>query len=211
MSTMHGSTPQNAPADGQVNGHPQPSIQLGDPKGKFGLHHILRTGFPGLQTCFEAQEILCQAWMPNVAKILVCQACMSFGEKADVIVQNHHMIHPSSYATKWYITLYTSSTFEFSAQLRIWDAFLLEGTELLVIIALAILWGLKGILFRRCITCQAYNSQTDYIQHPKADFESIMNSLSGSYVIQNEDAFMEWCRKRLKRWKKGRVTGKIEV
>lgn len=71
MSTMHGSC--SPTANGHTNGDipHQPAMRLGEPSNKFSLHHILRTGFPGLQVCFEAQEILCQAWMPNVAKILV--------------------------------------------------------------------------------------------------------------------------------------------
>ena len=69
MKSMHGdiSSPQN----GNANGSPAPAMRLGDPRNKFSLHHILRNGFPGLQICFEAQEILCEAWMPNVARILV--------------------------------------------------------------------------------------------------------------------------------------------
>lgn len=62
--------------------------------------------------------------------------------------QDKHGIHPSSYATKWYITLFTSSTFSFEMQLRIWDAFLLEGREVLIVVSLAIIWGLRGgVLF----------------------------------------------------------------
>lgn len=62
--------------------------------------------------------------------------------------QENHGVHPSAYATKWYITLFTSSTFTFEMQLRIWDAFLLEGRELLVVVSLAIIWGLRGMFNR---------------------------------------------------------------
>lgn len=152
LQSMHGriDPPQNGHANGTTDSTKQPPMHLGDPRNKFSLHHILRNGFPGLQVCFEAQEVLCQAWMPNVAKILVRLAsCSPLSIAAQILLdgQNHHLIHPSSYATKWYITLYTSSTFEFSTQLRIWDAYLLEGTELLVVVALAILWGLRGTFF----------------------------------------------------------------
>lgn len=147
MRSMHGdaSTQQNGHSNGSADpDKTPPAMRLGDPRSKFSLHHILRNGFPGLQVCFEAQEILCEAWMPNVARILV-SALLPFSMQSDAIcLQNQHYIHPSSYATKWYITLYTSSTFEFSTQLRIWDAYLLEGSEFLVIVALAILWGLRG-------------------------------------------------------------------
>lgn len=69
MKSMHGDI--TSPQNGNANGSPAPAMRLGDPRNKFSLHHILRNGFPGLQVCFEAQEILCEAWMPNVARILV--------------------------------------------------------------------------------------------------------------------------------------------
>lgn len=53
------------------------------------------------------------------------------------------MISSTSYVTKWYITLFTNS-FPFQMQLRIWDAFFLEGQDVIVIVAVAIIWTLKG-------------------------------------------------------------------
>lgn len=54
------------------------------------------------------------------------------------------MISSTSYATKWYITLF-ANTFPFQTQLRLWDAFILEGRDTIVIIALAIIWVLRGL------------------------------------------------------------------
>lgn len=53
------------------------------------------------------------------------------------------MISSTSFVTKWYITLFANS-FPFQTQLRIWDAFFLEGRDVIVIVAVAIIWDLKG-------------------------------------------------------------------
>ena len=57
------------------------------------------------------------------------------------------MISTTSYATKWYITLF-ANTVPFQTQLRLWDAFLLDGSDFLVVTAVAIVWTLKGM---RCL------------------------------------------------------------
>lgn len=49
------------------------------------------------------------------------------------------MISTSAYGTKWYITLFANSV-PFATQLRLWDGFLLEGLDFLVITAVAIIW-----------------------------------------------------------------------
>ena len=53
------------------------------------------------------------------------------------------MISTTSYATKWYITLFANSV-PFQTQLRIWDAFLLEGYDVFVAVAVAIVWVYRG-------------------------------------------------------------------
>lgn len=58
-------------------------------------------------------------------------------------MQKTHSISTSSYATKWYITLFANSV-PFATQLRLWDALLLEGLDFLVIAAVAIIWRFKG-------------------------------------------------------------------
>ena len=52
------------------------------------------------------------------------------------------MIPSTSYTTKWYITLFANSI-PFQTQLRLWDAFFLEGRDLIVIVAIAVLWVFK--------------------------------------------------------------------
>lgn len=57
--------------------------------------------------------------------------------------QSKNMISSTSFVTKWYITLF-ANTVPFQTQLRLWDAFLLEGRDVLVVTAVAILWVVKG-------------------------------------------------------------------
>ena len=53
------------------------------------------------------------------------------------------MISSSAYATKWYITM-NSNVVPFKTQLRLWDVFMLEGLDLLIIVAVGIIWSLRG-------------------------------------------------------------------
>ena len=58
-------------------------------------------------------------------------------------VQEDLGVQVSAYATKWYITLF-ANVVPFRTQLRIWDIMLLEGREVLVLIAIGIVWSLRG-------------------------------------------------------------------
>lgn len=59
-----------------------------------------------------------------------------------------HMVSTTSYATKWYITLFANSV-PFQLQLRLWDAFLLEGHDIFVVVAVALVWVYRGRLTAR--------------------------------------------------------------
>jgi hypothetical protein len=54
------------------------------------------------------------------------------------------MISGTSYATKWYITLF-SNTVPFRTQLRLWDAFFLDGQDVMVMMSFSIIWAFKGL------------------------------------------------------------------
>ncbi|KAJ6623042.1 rab-GTPase-TBC domain-containing protein [Mycena sp. CBHHK59/15] len=90
-----------------------------------------------------------------------------------------HTISTTSYATKWYITLFSNSV-PFQTQLRLWDAFLLEGTDLFVAVAVAIVWVYR-----------------DHITSATASFETILSLLSSFFVPQDEDALLLWIEKTL--------------
>jgi len=86
------------------------------------------------------------------------------------------MISASSYATKWYITLF-ANTVPFHTQLRIWDALFLDGRDVLVMTSVAIIWAFRASL-----------------ASPNATFETILNCLSSYYVPEDEDALFRWIR-----------------
>ncbi|GAA6005608.1 TBC domain-containing protein [Rhodotorula paludigena] len=130
---------------------------------QYRLGHIFANDFPGLDECFFVQEKLIELFMPDVHQAFV-----------------EHCILPSAYAVKWYITLFTNS-FPFATQLRLWDALLLEGLDVLIIIAVAIIWH-----FRHDFTASS------------ASFESIVSSLSAYFLVESDDALLRWIRKTLR-------------
>ncbi|KAG8876702.1 hypothetical protein FRB97_003997 [Tulasnella sp. 331] len=128
----------------------------------FDMHSIFSPGFPGLLESIYVQERLTEMLMPDVFT--------SFKK---------HMISSTSYATKWYITLF-ANTFPFQTQLRLWDAFILEGRDTIVIIALAIIWVLR-----------------EHLASAQATFETILSLLSSFYVAESEDVLLTWMSKAL--------------
>jgi hypothetical protein len=94
-------------------------------------------------------------------------------------MQERNMISASSYATKWYITLF-ANTVPFQTQLRIWDALLLEGQDLLVMASVALIYAYRAILTA-----------------PNATFETILSTLSAFYIPEDEDAMMLWIGKMM--------------
>ncbi|KAG8967968.1 hypothetical protein FRC03_008989 [Tulasnella sp. 419] len=92
----------------------------------YDMHAIFSPGFPGLLENIYLQERLVERLLPDVYA--------SFKK---------HLISSTSFATKWYITLF-ANTFPFQTQLRLWDAFFMEGRDVIVITAVAIIWVLQG-------------------------------------------------------------------
>ncbi|KDR85515.1 hypothetical protein GALMADRAFT_52455 [Galerina marginata CBS 339.88] len=123
----------------------------------YNLHDVFNPGFPGMLEAIYVQERIMETIMPAVY-----EAC------------RRHMISTTSYATKWYITLFANSV-PFQTQLRLWDAFLLEGYDLFVAVAVAIVWVYR-----------------DHITAASANFETILSLLSSFFVPESEDALMSW-------------------
>ncbi len=92
----------------------------------YNMHSIFSPGFPGLLEAIYIQERITEQMMPDVYAAF-----------------KKHMVSTMSYATKWYITLYANSV-PFQTQLRLWDAFLLEGYDVFVAVAVAIVWVYRG-------------------------------------------------------------------
>lgn len=101
-------------------------VQLHD---SYNMHSIFSPGFPGLLEAIYVQERLTEQMLPAVYGAF-----------------KKHMVSTTSYATKWYITLFANSV-PFQTQLRLWDAFLLEGHDIFVVVAVAIVWAYRGERF----------------------------------------------------------------
>ncbi|KIK70442.1 hypothetical protein GYMLUDRAFT_65672 [Collybiopsis luxurians FD-317 M1] len=128
----------------------------------YGMHDIFSPGFPGLLEAIYVQERILELMLPDVYKAF-----------------KTHMISTTSYATKWYITLF-ANTVPFQTQLRLWDAFLLEGEDVFIAVAVAIVW-----VFR------------DQITSASANFETILSLLSSFFVPEDENTLLFWVEKTL--------------
>lgn len=95
----------------------------------YHLHDVFNAGFPGMLEAIYVQERIMESMMPAVYAAF-----------------KRHMISTTSYATKWYITLFANSV-PFQTQLRLWDAFLLEGYDVFIAVAVAIVWVYRGMYF----------------------------------------------------------------
>ncbi|KAF8634929.1 hypothetical protein AX15_000668 [Amanita polypyramis BW_CC] len=128
----------------------------------YSLHSVFSPGFPGMLEAIYVQERITEYFMPDVYAAF-----------------KRHMISTTSYATKWYITLFANSV-PFQAQLRLWDAFLLEGYDVFIAMAVAIVW-----VYREQITSKS------------ANFETVLSLLSSFFVPEDENVLMSWIEKTL--------------
>ncbi|PBL00392.1 RabGAP/TBC [Armillaria gallica] len=128
----------------------------------YALHNIFSPGFPGLLEAIYVQERITEHLMPDVYAAF-----------------KKHMISTTSYATKWYITLFANSV-PFQTQLRLWDAFLLEGQDLFIAVAVCIVWVYR-----------------DHITSANANFETVLSLLSSFFVPEDENAVLFWIEKTL--------------
>lgn len=128
-------------------------VQLHD---DYSFHDFFRPGFPGLREIFYVQQHLTSALLPGLHAVMQVNG-----------------IVPSAYATSWYMTLF-SSTLPFSTQLRVWEAFLLDGRDVLVCVALAIL-----------------HAYAPYAGHANAA-DWLLEALSAPQVPENDDVLMHW-------------------
>jgi hypothetical protein len=111
----------------------------------YHLHDIFSPGFPGLLESIYVQERIMEQLMPGVYAAF-----------------KKHMVSTTSYATKWYITLFANSV-PFQTHLRLWDAFLLEGPDLFVIVAISIIWAYRG----QCVHVSANRTRMEVDTRPQ--------------------------------------------
>ncbi|CBQ68826.1 conserved hypothetical protein [Sporisorium reilianum SRZ2] len=128
------------------------------------LHATFSPGFPGLVENLYVQGQLLRTYMPQLAAVL-----------------EQHGVVASAYATKWFITLFSNSM-PFETQLRVWDAWLLDGQDVVSLVAVAIIWAHRGVILAE-----------------RADFETILSALSSFFVPQDDDALLFWVREALGR------------
>lgn len=147
----------------------------------YAMHTIFSPGFPGLLEAIYVQERITEQMMPDVYSAF-----------------KDNMISTTSYATKWYITLFANSV-PFQTQLRLWDVFLLEGHDLFVAVAVAIVWIYRGnalcLLSERSPTYDFL--LLDNITSAAANFETVLSLLSSFFVPEDEDALLSWIEKML--------------
>jgi len=126
----------------------------------YRMHDIFSPGFPGLLESIYVQERIMEELMPAVYAAF-----------------KKHTISTTSYATKWYITLFANSV-PFQTHLRLWDVFLYEGPDLFVIVAISIIWAYQ-----------------DHITAESANFETALSLLSSFFVPEDEDVYLNWIAK----------------
>ncbi|KAL0580597.1 hypothetical protein V5O48_001422 [Marasmius crinis-equi] len=129
---------------------------------QYALHTIFAPGFPGLLEAIYVQEQIIKEMMPAIYR--------AFGDMG---------VSTTSYATKWYITLF-ANTVTFQTQLRLWDAFLLEGKDVFVVLAVGIVWVFK-----------------DQITASAANFETVLSLLSSFFVPEDENTLLSWIEKNM--------------
>ncbi|GLB43592.1 putative protein with domain in Tre-2, BUB2p, and Cdc16p [Lyophyllum shimeji] len=128
----------------------------------YSMHTVFSPGFPGLLEAIYVQERVTEQMMPGV-----------------FLAFKKHMISTTSYATKWYITLFSNSV-PFQTQLRLWDAFLMEGYDVFIAVAVAIVWVYR-----------------DQITSSGATFETVLSLLSSFFVPEDEDTLLAWIGRML--------------
>jgi hypothetical protein len=128
----------------------------------YAMHTVFSPGFPGLLENIYVQERIMQFKMPDVYAAF-----------------KKHMISTTSYATKWYITLFANSV-PFQTQLRFWDVFLLDGQDVFVAVAIAIVWVYR-----------------DHVTSSSANFETVLSLLSSFFVPEDDNALLSWVEELL--------------
>lgn len=128
------------------------------------LHSTFAPGFPGLVENLFVQDQLLRKYMPELVEVF-----------------DEQMVVSSSYATKWFITLFSNSI-PFETQLRVWDAWLLDGQDVISLVALGIIWAHRGVILE-----------------PDADFETILSALSSFFVPEDDNALLFWAKDALAR------------
>ncbi|CAG8542709.1 14847_t:CDS:10 [Cetraspora pellucida] len=126
---------------------------------KCNLHNLFIPGFPALLESFYVQEKLLLKYAPKIASQF-----------------NKIQLSTTAYATRWYITLFTSDVVPHHTVLRIWDLLMLHGFDILYFVAVALLKYHKATL-------------------TTSSFEHTMIMLSTTLVITDDDRLIKKVKK----------------
>ncbi|GBB90243.1 hypothetical protein RclHR1_17120002 [Rhizophagus clarus] len=134
---------------------------------KCNLHDLYIPGFPALMESFYIQEKLMNIYAHKI-----------------LVHFKNLQVSTTAYATRWYITLFTSDVVPHHTLLRIWDLLMLYGFDILYFVAVALLKYNEEILL-------------------SSDFDHILTLLSSSIKIADDDRLTRKIRKMYN--KKGRA------
>ncbi|KAI9237583.1 MAG: rab-GTPase-TBC domain-containing protein [Podila humilis] len=141
---------------------------------RYNIHSLVIPGFPALFEAFYIQEGLTKKYAPKVFKALETMG-----------------IATPSYASRWYITLYSAGVVPYRTLLRIWDIFLLEGFEWLYFMALALLKYHEDALILN-------------------NFEQTMEMLNAKMNIQDDDQLIKIAQKFHKRARRSGIVAQLK-
>ncbi|OAQ36230.1 RabGAP/TBC [Linnemannia elongata AG-77] len=141
---------------------------------RYNINELVVPGFPALFEAFFIQEELTKIYAPNVF-----QALETMG------------IATPSYASRWYITLYSAGVVPYRTLLRIWDILLLEGFDWLYFMALALL---------------KYHEQTLVLNN----FERTMEMLNAKMDIQDDERLLKIARRLFRQAKQTGIVAKLK-
>ncbi|KAF9135112.1 hypothetical protein BGW39_004744 [Mortierella sp. 14UC] len=141
---------------------------------RYNINELVVPGFPALFEAFFIQEELTKIYAPNVF-----QALETMG------------IATPSYASRWYITLYSAGVVPYRTLLRIWDILLLEGFDWLYFMALALL---------------KYHEPTLILNN----FERSMEMLNAKMDIQDDERLLKIAQKLSKQAKQTGIVAKLK-
>lgn len=87
----------------------------------------------------------------------------------------------------------------YATQLRIWDAYLLLGPDVLILVGLALLWGVA-----RTLPLTQMASPKVRLLHPRKStarkgFETLLGALTSYLVVEDDDGLMDWVYRMLDR------------
>lgn len=165
-------------------------VSLHDSPKTYSLHGLFSPGFPGLMELFHLQEALMKQLLPGLYAVFEREGVVS-----------------SSYATRWYMTLF-NGVVPFETQMRLWDVYFLRGKTILVLFAVAILHSLslgvfglasqESSMIKRKMTLNGKangSSSAPSGDFDSLDFEVILSTLNHLFVPQDDEAVFRWIEK----------------